>query len=82
MRPQVLDLALEVLGGGERPVHRGEAQVGDLVEIAKGPRIARPTSWLGTSRAGGPHGVLDLLCQQVQGVIVDLTALAGPAHPG
>ena len=35
MRAQRLDLALEVGGRGERPVHRRKAQVGDFIEITQ-----------------------------------------------
>lgn len=34
MGAQSLDLALEIGGGGERAVHRGEPEVGHLVEFA------------------------------------------------
>ena len=45
--------------------------------------MASPTSWLGhLGRAGGADGVLDLLGEQLQLVLVDRPALAGPAHAG
>ena len=40
--PQRLDLPLEVIGGGERPVDRGESQVGDLVEVPQRPQDGQP----------------------------------------
>ena len=71
------DLGLEVLQGLEAAVHRGEAQVGHLVELSQRAEDGQ-THLVGVdlSGAGGSHGLLDLLGQQRQIVLGDRTPLA------
>jgi hypothetical protein len=40
--PHVPDLGGEILGRGEGAVHRGEPQVGNLVQIAERPEDGEP----------------------------------------
>src|SRR5699024_9719120 len=75
---QVVDRVLEVLGGGESPVYRGETQVGDLVEVAqrreRGQADLVARDLRGT---GGAHRLFDLLRQQVQRVLVHVQPTEG-----
>ena len=81
MGAQRLDLALEVVGRGERPIHRREPQICDFVEIAQRPEDGQTDLVTGhLRRPAGTHRILDLLRQEVQRVVVDLAALARAAH--
>lgn len=46
---QLRDRLLEVLQRLERPVDRGEPQVGDQIQLPQRPEYASPTSWVGSS---------------------------------
>src|SRR3569833_2328995 len=67
--PELADLLLEVLEGVERAVDAGEAEVPHLVAGHLG-------------HAGRPDGVLHLLGQFLQLVLVHRTPLAGAPHAG
>ena len=75
------DLTLEIVCRRKRPVHRGESQVGDFIEFAQRTEDRKPDLVAGDfRRTTGSYGVLDLLGQQVQRIVVDLSALTRPAH--
>ena len=79
-RPHVPDLGGEILGRGERPVHRGEPQVGDLVQVAQRPEDRQPdvlALHLRLTRC--PHGLLDLLGEQGDRI---RRRPDGPGRPG
>src|SRR3954469_4276982 len=77
------DLLLEVGHRGEGAVDAREAQVGDFVELPEGPQDGQPHLVArNLRRTGGADGVLDLLSQQLQLVLVDRPTLAGPSHTG
>ena len=77
------DLGGEVLRRGERAIHRGESQVGDLVQIPQRPEDRQPDLLARHLRlAGAAHGLLDLLCELGDRIRIDRATLAGPADPG
>src|SRR5215213_3055969 len=81
--PQLTDLLLEVLERVERAVDAGEAQVRDLVELAQRAQDRQPHLVAGhLGHPGSPDGVLDLLGQLLELVLVDRTPLAGPPDAG
>src|SRR3954447_13845909 len=81
--PQLADLLLEVLERVEGAVDAREAEVGDLVELTERTQDGQPHLVAGhLGRAGGPDGVLHLLGQLLQLVLVHGPALAGAPHPG
>src|SRR5262245_21774837 len=77
------DLVLEVVGGLERAVDAGEAEVGDLVELAEWPED-RQADLVGGYLGGAVEAqrVLDPLAEARQVVLGDRPALAGLAHAG
>src|SRR6266508_792097 len=79
--PQLGDGLVEVVDGTERLVHAGEAQVGDLVELAQRTQDGEPDLVAGhLSGTGRPDRLFDGLRQLSQHVLVDRPALASPAH--
>lgn len=81
MSSQCGDLTFKVFSGTESAVHRGEAQVRDLVQIAERAQDGQAHLIAGNLRGpGGPHGILDLLGKQIQCIVIDIAALTGPAH--
>lgn len=81
MGPQRCDLTLEVLGGAEPPVHRGKAQVRHLIQVTQRAKDGQAHLIAGNFRGSSrPDGILDLLGQQVQRIVIDITALTGPPY--
>ncbi len=81
MGPQCCDLTFEVLGGAEPPVHRGKAQVRDLIQVTQRAKDGQAHLIAGNFRGSSrPDGILDLLGQQVQRIIIDITTLTGPPY--
>src|SRR3954447_17402545 len=79
--PEVENRLLEVLDRGERLVHGGEAEVGDLVQLAQRAEDGEPHLIAGhLGDAGGADRLLDRLRQLGQRVLVDRTALARTPH--
>src|SRR5438067_1064138 len=75
------DLVLEVGQRLEPPVDRGEAQVGDLIEVTQRSEDGQPHLMRGNLRAAaGPDHVLDALGQVRELVLGHRPALTGPAH--
>src|SRR3954462_4245786 len=81
--PQLGDLLLEVLERGEGAVDAGEAEVGHLVELPQRAQDCQPHLVAGHLRAPrGADGVLHLLGEQLQLVLVDRPALTRPSDTG
>src|SRR3954447_65844 len=81
--PELVDLLLEVLERVEGAVDAGEAQVGDLVELAERAQDGQAHLVAGHLRgAGRPDRVLNLLGQLLQLVLVHGAPLAGAPHAG
>src|SRR6476659_1175852 len=80
---QVRDRLLEVVDGAEGLVDRGEAQVGDLVEVAQRTQDGQADLVAGhLGGAGRPDGLLHALRELGECVLVHRAALAGAAHAG
>src|SRR5579863_539787 len=78
---QFRDGLLEVVERLEAPVHGGEPEVGDLVEVTKRPEDGQPDlvgRHLG--QAARPDRLLHPLGEHSELVLVDRPALAGPLH--
>lgn len=81
MGPQCCDLTFEVLGGAEPAIHRGKAQVRDLIQVTQRAKDGQAHLIAGNFRGSSrPDGILDLLGQQVQRIIIDITTLTGPPY--
>ena len=79
---QLGDGRLEILQGIEGGVDRGEAQVGDLVELAQRTED-RQADVMGVDErlTAGTDGLLDPVGQEREVVIGDGAALTGAPHP-
>lgn len=81
MGPQCCDLTFEVLSGAEPAIHRGKAQVRDLIQVTQRAKDGQAHLIAGNFRGSSrPDGILDLLGQQVQRIIIDITTLTGPPY--
>src|ERR1700744_6016539 len=81
---QRLNLFFKIQERLEPPVHGGEAQVSNLVELPERPQEGQaPLLGGDLGAATGPDRLFDLLGQDRQIVLIDRTSLAGaaPAAP-
>jgi hypothetical protein len=81
VRTQCLDLPLKILDRGKGTVDGGKPQIGNLIKFSQRTEYRQPHLVAGhLGRTGRPNGVLHLLGQKVERIIIDLAPLTRSAY--